>query len=89
MALTRCDRVTVDDLPGRVRHHRRSGSGLHAVNGPNLPSMDQVERRYITRVLREVNGNKALAARILGFDRKTLYRKLERYNINLPPRATA
>jgi two-component system response regulator HydG len=89
VALTRCDHITVDDLPGRIRHHRRSGSGLHPVSGPNLPSMEQVEQRYITRVLREVNGNKALAARILGFDRKTLYRKLERYNINLPPQATA
>jgi two-component system response regulator HydG len=33
----------------------------------------------VLRVMDAVHGNKALAARILGFDRKTLYRKLEHY----------
>ena len=37
--------------------------------------------RYVLRVMDRVQGNKALAARILGFDRKTLYRKLERYGV--------
>ena len=46
--------------------------------------MDEVERRYISRVMAAVNGNKALAARILNFDRKTLYRKLERYKLDTP-----
>ena len=44
-----------------------------------LVPMEEVERRYVVRVLEAVAGNKTLAARILGFDRKTLYRKLERY----------
>ena len=41
--------------------------------------MDEVERRYILRVLEAVGGNKTHAAQVLGVDRKTLYRKLERY----------
>jgi two-component system response regulator HydG len=41
--------------------------------------MEEVERRHIQRVLQAVNGNKSQAAQVLGFDRKTLYRKLERY----------
>jgi DNA-binding NtrC family response regulator len=41
--------------------------------------LEDVERRYILRVLESVQGNKTLAARILGLDRVTLYRKLERY----------
>ena len=41
--------------------------------------MEEVERRYILRVLDAVQGNKTLAAQILGFDRRTLYRKLETY----------
>ena len=41
--------------------------------------MDEVERRYILRVLKAVGGNKTHAAQVLGFDRRTLYRKLERY----------
>lgn len=38
---------------------------------------DQLEKEYMRRVLIEVGGNKSKAAEILGFDRKTLYRKLE------------
>jgi two-component system response regulator HydG len=41
-----------------------------------------VEKRYIMRVLDAVAGNKTAAARILGFERKTLYRKLERFAID-------
>jgi two-component system response regulator HydG len=41
--------------------------------------MDEVERRYIAQVLDALGGNKASAARILGLDRRTLYRKLERW----------
>jgi DNA-binding NtrC family response regulator len=38
--------------------------------------MEEVERRYIQHVLNTVGGNKTTASRILGLDRKTLYRKL-------------
>jgi two-component system response regulator HydG len=44
-----------------------------------LLPLEEVERRHILRVLDSVDGNKTLAAQILGVDRKTLYRKLERY----------
>jgi len=44
-----------------------------------IPSLDEVERRHITRVLAAAHGNKTLAARILGVDRKTLHRKLSQY----------
>ena len=40
-------------------------------------TIDQLEKEYIRKVLTEVEGNKSKAAEILGFDRKTLYRKLE------------
>ena len=43
--------------------------------------MDEVERRYILHVLEATGGNKRQAARVLGFDRKTLYRKLEKYGV--------
>jgi two-component system response regulator HydG len=45
----------------------------------SIPSLDEVERRHITRVLGAAHGNKTLAARILGVDRKTLHRKLSQY----------
>jgi len=43
-----------------------------------LVSAAELERRYVAHVLEMVKGNKSRAARILGFDRRTLYRKLER-----------
>jgi two-component system response regulator HydG len=40
-------------------------------------TIDQLEKKYIRRILVEVGGNKSKAAEILGLDRKTLYRKLQ------------
>jgi DNA-binding NtrC family response regulator len=45
----------------------------------HLLPMDEVEHRYIRQVLDAVRGNKAFAARVLGMDRRTLYRKLDRW----------
>lgn len=44
-----------------------------------LVALEEIERRYILRVLTAVQGNKSRAAQVLGLDRKTLYRRLERY----------
>ena len=51
----------------------------HNVRTFSLDTMDELEKRYIKRVLALVGGNKSRAAQMLGFDRRTLYRKLERY----------
>jgi Nif-specific regulatory protein len=45
-------------------------------------SLEAVERDHIERVLREVEGNKKEAARILGIDRSTLYAKLKAYHLD-------
>jgi len=39
-------------------------------------SLDRLERAYTAQVLKKTGGNKGEAARILGIDRRTLYRKL-------------
>jgi len=79
VALTTHDHLTVDDFPERVRAYRPSVLILDPSNPDELVSMEEVERRYVSRVLESVAGNKTLAAKILGFDRKTLYNKLHRY----------
>jgi DNA-binding NtrC family response regulator len=79
VALTRYDQLVVDDLPEKIRNYRSSDLILASDNPSELVSMEEVEQRYVLRVLEAVGGNKTLAARVLGFDRKTLYRKLERY----------
>jgi DNA-binding NtrC family response regulator len=44
-------------------------------------SLSTLERNHIADVLKQTNGNKLLAAKILGLDRRALYRRLERYGI--------
>lgn len=43
-------------------------------------SLETLERRHILRVVRAKKGNLTKAAQVLGIDRRTLYRKLEKYD---------
>jgi two-component system response regulator HydG len=78
VVLTRYEKLAVEDLPERIRNYRNSEVFIGGDDPGELLSMEAVEERYIRHVLRVVGGNKARASRVLGFDRKTLYRKLER-----------
>ena len=49
----------------------------------DLPTLDDLERRYLLHVLEAANGNRTRAAEILGVDRRTLYRMAERFGIAL------
>jgi two-component system response regulator HydG len=80
VALTRYDTIAVDDLPDKLKHYRGSHVIVVGDDPAELVPLEEVERSYIMRVMEAVSGNKTLAAQILGFDRKTLYRKLEHYN---------
>jgi DNA-binding NtrC family response regulator len=80
VALSRYNQIMVEDLPQRIRNHAATDVIVAGTDPSELVSMEEVERRYILRVLEAVGGNKTLAAQVLGFDRKTLYRKLERYD---------
>lgn len=77
VALARFDEITIDDLPAKIRDHRPTEVYTDSDDPKQLPSMDVVEERYIRKVLAAVSGNKTLAAKVLGFDRRTLYRKLK------------
>jgi two-component system response regulator HydG len=79
VALARYEQILVDDLPERIRAYRGSYVVLAADDPSELVPLEQVERRYILRVMEAVGGNKTVAAKVLGLDRATLYRKLERY----------
>jgi len=76
VALTNHEQILVEDLPERIRDYG-GGHVLVASDDPSeLVPLEVVEQRYVARVMEAVGGNKTLAARILGVDRKTLYRKL-------------
>jgi DNA-binding NtrC family response regulator len=79
VALARFDQVLVEDLPERIRKYESSHVVVASSDPEELMSLDEVEKRYVYRVLAATGGNKTQAAQILGLDRRTLYRKLERY----------
>jgi two-component system response regulator HydG len=79
VALAAFDQIGPDDLPDRVRNYRGSHVLVTSEDPSELVPLEEVERRYILRVLEALGGNKTLAARTLRLDRKTLYRKLERW----------
>jgi two-component system response regulator HydG len=81
VALSRADHIDDSDLPDKVRAYQASHVLLSSRDPSELVSLEEVERRYVERVVEATQGNKSEAARILGLDRKTLQRKLERYKV--------
>ena len=53
------------------------GGGRRGELTDDFPTLDELERRYVARVLAHTKGNMSKAAKILGVDRKTLYRMRE------------
>jgi DNA-binding NtrC family response regulator len=58
--------------------------------GAEAPApLDTIEREHILEVLRQVNGNRMAAAKVLGISRRALYRRLDRHGLvnDAPPAA--
>lgn len=81
VALSRDTRLTVEALPQKVREHAPRQVLVTANEPDEMPTLDELEQRYIRRVLQTVDGNKSQAAKILGIDRRTLYRRLDKHQI--------
>jgi DNA-binding NtrC family response regulator len=67
------------DLPDTMTEIR----GGQAQPFSDLPTLADLERRYLLHVLDAAQGNRTRAAEILGVDRRTLYRMAERFEIDL------
>ena len=82
VALANFEEIQVDDLPDKIRaaatrrHPTLSGTEI-----PELLTLEEIERRHVIRVLEACEGNRTDAAKVLGLDRKTLYRKLLRWGV--------
>ena len=82
VSLTHGPLILPEDLPEEVRR---------AEPTPNIPvlherehvTLDELEKRYLIKVLKDTGNNKVRAAKILGIDRCTLYRMAERFGIEL------
>ena len=77
VTLTGTSQITVDDLPDKIINHRENHIYIGGNNPDELVPLATIENHYIQHVLTAVNENRTLAAKILGLDRKTLYRKLK------------
>ena len=77
--LSRGDEVDPAMLPERVT--ARKAQPIVADRPPLNPTLEVIERAYITWVLQAEGGNKTRAAEVLGIDPSTLYRKLARYDV--------
>jgi len=75
--------IDLDDLPPTIASASPISESSGAPQGTGLSGTDleDIERATIQRVFEQVKGDKALAGRMLGISRATLYRKLKRYNI--------
>ena len=76
--------ITEEDLPARLRSREAVRTDLPVEQlFTGLPTLEELERRYLQHVLEAVGGNRTRAAEVLQIDRRTLYRMAERFKIKL------
>jgi len=84
-AVTLGDQETIDvqDLPPAIRSEQPASSEMTPLDAASLSTtaLAEMERMTILRVFEQAHGDKALAGKMLGISRATLYRKLKRYKI--------
>ena len=73
-AMAQGDTIEVAHLPETLQ--KRGGVDFRRIEG-RLPTLEEQEQTYISRVLDEVQGNQTAAAQILGINRASLWRKLK------------
>ncbi len=77
--------ITLDDLPDAIVE----SAPAPAEAGGDPRHLREVERRHVRQVFEEEKGNKVRTAKALGISRRALYRLLEKYHLEGPPRASA
>ena len=78
-ALSSADEVQVRDLPTRVYSVPDEMLGVSTPGNGGILPIAELEKQTILNALTQVNGDKMLAARLLGIGKTTLYRKLKEY----------
>jgi two-component system response regulator HydG len=85
VAFARFDHVTVEDLPEKVAAYVPEHFVVVADDVHEILSLEEVERRYVGRALAILGDNKTRASELLGIDRRTLHRKIERWEARRKP----
>jgi DNA-binding NtrC family response regulator len=76
--------IVPEDLPEKLQSANVRAAARSPLSAlfEDLPAIDELERRYLLYILQVTGGNRTRAAEILGIDRRTLYRMIERYGID-------
>jgi DNA-binding NtrC family response regulator len=80
VVFSRGSRIDAGDLPPTVTPR---APVLEKRLFDDLPTLEEIERRYLLHVLEQVGHNRTRAAEVMGIDRRTLYRMAERFGIPL------
>jgi two-component system response regulator HydG len=75
VALAEFDHIRVEDLPESVAKRTAAPSDITGHEPTELITIAELQHRYVAQVMAAVNGNKTMAARILGCDRRTVSRQ--------------
>jgi DNA-binding NtrC family response regulator len=87
VALTNTAQLDIDDLPPEVARPTQRTKTTPAITATGTQaSLEELEKQHIIRTLEQVKYNKSRAAELLGIDRATLYRKAQKYGIDLRER---
>jgi two-component system, NtrC family, response regulator HydG len=76
VAICRLDEITIEDLPATLVDTPPESAVMTALSPDELITIDEMTQRYVRKVLAMSNGNKTHAAKVLGIDRRSLYRRL-------------
>jgi len=76
--LSKSETLEVSDFPEKINKQEKV---LVDETEPANPTLESIEKAYIHYVMSQAGGKKTTAAKILGIDPSTLYRKLERYKL--------
>ena len=79
VVLSHDEMLDAQNLPSDIRGSQMSSPKVAKQNGSE--SLSDLERDHIEQTLRELHGNKSLAAKQLGISRRTLYRKISQYRL--------
>jgi len=81
--LNRTVQLELADIPEKLM--RKEAISVVNENDPVTPTLESIEKAYIQFIIQQTDGKKSEAAKILGIDSSTLYRKIEKYQlINIP-----
>jgi transcriptional regulator of acetoin/glycerol metabolism len=74
MIFAESDVITPDDLPSHLAINKR-------VRIHRSKTLEDIEKEHILNILEETGGNQSKASKMLGINRKTLYKKIHKYKI--------